>query len=105
MNKSLIKIGLLIGTTTLIGIGTVIANSSSRVLATPAEAKMHLDEGIKALQGGDTNGAMTHLKAADDKLSAGQAKMHLDEGIKALQGGDTNGAMTHVKAAESALSG
>lgn len=58
----MIKIGLLIVTTTLIGIGTVIANSSSRVLATPAEAKMHLDEGIKALQGGDTNGAMTILK-------------------------------------------
>jgi hypothetical protein len=66
MNKSLIKIGLLIVTTTLIGIGT---NTSSRVLATPAEAKMHLDEGIKALQGGDTNGAMTHVKAAESALS------------------------------------
>ena len=69
MNKSFIKIGLVIVTTTLIGIGTVIANSSSRVLATPAEAKMHLDEGIKALHGGDTNGAMTHVKAAESALS------------------------------------
>jgi hypothetical protein len=30
---------------------------------------MHLDEGIKALHGGDTNGAMTHVKAAESALS------------------------------------
>jgi cellobiose-specific phosphotransferase system component IIA len=103
MNKNLTKNSILIVAIALLGIGAVIANSRS-VSATP-EARMHLDEGIKALQSGDTNSAMTHLKAADGLLSAGEAKMHLDEGIKALQSGDTNSAMTHVKAAESALTG
>src|SRR5919197_6733680 len=75
------------------------ANMTSTSSSTAGEAKMHLDEGIKALQSGDTNGAMMHLKLADDKLSTGEAKMHLDEGIKALQSGDTNGAMMHLKLA------
>ena len=69
------------------------------------EAKMHLDEGIKVLQSGDTNGAMMHLKIADQKLSGGEAKMHLDEGIKVLQSGDTNGAMMHLKIAQQKLTG
>jgi hypothetical protein len=30
---------------------------------------MYLDEEIKALHGGDTNGAMTHVKAAESALS------------------------------------
>ncbi len=105
MNQNVSKTSMLIVAIALLGIGTAIANTGSPVSATPAETKMHLDEGIKALQSGDTNSAMTHLKAADELLSAGEAKMHLDEGIKALQSGDTNSAMTHVKAAESALTG
>jgi cellobiose-specific phosphotransferase system component IIA len=105
MNRSVRKTSMLIAATALLGIGTVVVNSASHVSATPAEAKMHLDEGIKALQSGDTDSAMTHLNAVDELLSAGEAKMHLDEGIKALQSGDTDSAMTHVKAAESALTG
>jgi hypothetical protein len=31
-------------------------------------AKMHLDEGIKALKGGDQQGASMHLGAADQAL-------------------------------------
>jgi hypothetical protein len=31
-------------------------------------AKMHLEEGMKALQSGDTQGAMMHLKVADKTL-------------------------------------
>ena len=46
------------------GGGNVTSTSASS-----GEAKMHLDEGIKALQGGDTNGAMMHLKLADQKLT------------------------------------
>ena len=53
---------------TLLGIGTVIANSASLVFATP-EAKMHLDEGISALQSGDTETAMTHVKAGQSALT------------------------------------
>jgi cellobiose-specific phosphotransferase system component IIA len=33
------------------------------------EAKTHLDEGIKALQSGDTDSAMTHIKAAKSALA------------------------------------
>jgi hypothetical protein len=32
-------------------------------------AKMHLDEGIKALKAGDNQGALMHLGAADDALA------------------------------------
>ena len=59
---------MFIVTTTLLGIGAVIANSDSLVLATP-EAKMHLDEGINALQSGDTETALTHVKAAQSALT------------------------------------
>ena len=83
MNKS-IKDRYPILATTLSGIVAVIADSDGPLLATSAEANMHIDEGIKALQGGDTQAAMTHLKAADGLLSPGEAKMHLDKGIKAL---------------------
>jgi cellobiose-specific phosphotransferase system component IIA len=105
MNKNITKSSILIVAATLLGIGTIIINSGSHVSATSAEAKTHLDEGLKALQSGDTDSAMTHLNAADEQLSAGEAKTHLDEGLKALQSGDTDSAMTHVKAAESALTG
>jgi hypothetical protein len=68
MNKNIRNRGKLIVATTLLGIGAVIANSDSLVLATP-EAKMHLDEGINALQSGDTEKAMTHVKAAQSALT------------------------------------
>jgi uncharacterized cupin superfamily protein len=32
------------------------------------EAKMHLDEAMKALQAGDTAGAQTHAQLAQDSL-------------------------------------
>ena len=41
------------------------AGSSTSMAST---AKMHLEEGMKALQGGDTQGAMMHLKLADKTL-------------------------------------
>src|SRR6187200_2937598 len=72
--------------------------------------KMHLDQGIKALDSGDTQGAKMHLNAADQaqadssSSSADQsAKMHLDQGIKALDSGDTQGAKMHLNAADQAL--
>jgi hypothetical protein len=68
MNKNIRNRGKLIVATTLLGIGAVIANSDSLVLATP-EAKMHLDEGINALQSGDTETALTHVKAAQSALT------------------------------------
>jgi hypothetical protein len=66
--------------------------------------QMHLEEGIKALKAGDTQGAMTHLNGAHQGISDQSAKMHLDEGIKALKGGDQQGALMHL-AADQALGG
>jgi len=68
MNKNIRNRDMFIVTTTLLGIGAVIANSDNLGLATP-EAKMHLDEGINALQSGDTETAMTHVKAAQSALT------------------------------------
>ncbi|MGH9975010.1 MAG: hypothetical protein ACRD8Z_04130 [Nitrososphaeraceae archaeon] len=63
-----IRTDMLILATTLLGIVVVIAaDSDSPLLATP-EANMHLDEGIKVLQGGDTQAAMTHVKASQSAL-------------------------------------
>jgi hypothetical protein len=47
MNKNVTRTRILIVATTLLGIGTVIVTSGSHVCATPAEAKTHLNEGIK----------------------------------------------------------
>jgi hypothetical protein len=72
-------------------------------------AKMHLDQGIKALESGDNQGAKMHLDAADQALSGSSsssdqsAKMHLDQGIKALESGDNQGAKMHLDAADQAL--
>jgi hypothetical protein len=68
-----------------------------------ATAKMHLDEGMKALQAGDTAGAEMHMGLANQVLSEGEAKMHLDEAMRALQAGDTAGAETHAQLAQGSL--
>ena len=47
------------------GASNMTAGSSTSMAST---AKMHLEEGMKALQGGDTQGAMVHLKLADKTL-------------------------------------
>jgi hypothetical protein len=64
------------------------------------QTQFHLGEAMKALQGGDTDGAMMHMEEADKTLPAGEAKMHLGEAMKALQGGDTDGAMMHLELAQ-----
>lgn len=69
MNKNVTRTSILIIATILLGIGTVIVTSGSHVSATPAEAKTHLNEGIKAIQSGDTNIAMIHIKAAESALT------------------------------------
>ncbi len=61
-----------------------------------SQGNVHLDAAIKALQSGDTNGALMHMNQADKTLTSA-AKMHLDAAIKALQSGDTNGALMHIQ--------
>jgi len=75
------------------------SNTSTRT------AKMHLEEGLKALKAGDKDSAITHLSAAQAAMSgaSSNAMMHFEEGRKAVQAGDTNGAITHLTAANQAL--
>ena len=61
-----------------------------------AQGNIHLDAAAKALQSGDTKGALTHMNEADKTLT-GAAKTHLDAAISALQSGDTSGASTKSK--------
>ncbi len=89
---------------------SVIAQTNFKVIpsayAQAITPKMHLEEGIKALKSGDSQGAMMHLNAADQGLTSASdqsAKMHLDQGIQALKSGDSQGAMMHLNAADQAL--
>jgi hypothetical protein len=66
-------------------------------------AKMHLEEGIKALKSGDNQAAMTHLDAAKQAMVPGQAMDHFEQGMKALENGDSNGAIMHLTVADQAL--
>jgi Flp pilus assembly protein TadD len=81
------------------------------VFAQTITPKMHLEEGIKAMNNGDNQGALMHLNEADKGLadstssSDQSAKMHLDEGIKAMNNGDNQGALMHLNAADKALGG
>jgi hypothetical protein len=113
---------------TFVGIGSVLAqnetsgnttsaanmtNATSGVNATGNmtsdtgvnSAKTELEEGIKALQGGDVEGARTHLTAAQEAMtnSPPNAIRHFEEGMKAFDSGDNDGAIMHFNIANEAL--
>jgi hypothetical protein len=110
MSKAILTANFLV-----LAVSTIVAvsNFSNAGLASAqmstSSGKMHLDEGIKVLNGGDVKGALMHLKIADKILSgitsnsAQTARMHLDEGIKVLNGGDVKGALMHLKIADKIL--
>ena len=83
----------------------VKADFSTSAFAQGMTPQMHLEEGIKALKAGDSQGALTHLNAADQGISDQSAKLHLDEGIKAVKSGDQQGALMHLGVADQALGG
>lgn len=97
-------LSMALGLSMFVSVNFIGTPSASAQAITP---KMHLDEGIKALKSGDSQGAMMHLNAAEQGLSSsssGQsAKMHLDAGIQALKSGDNQGAMMHLTQADQAL--
>jgi hypothetical protein len=100
----------ILGASIVVSIALAMSVLAKADFGTPAFAqgvtpKMHLEEGIKALKAGDTQGALTHLDEANKGISDQSAKMHLDEGIKALKANDNQGALTHLDAADKALSG
>jgi cellobiose-specific phosphotransferase system component IIA len=70
-----------------------------------SSAKMHLEEGIKALKSGDNEAAKTHLDAAKQAMTnaPGEAVKHFEEGMKALENGDSKGAIMHLDFADQAL--
>lgn len=85
--------------------GNVTGGNMTASDTSSSPAKFHLEEGIKALQGGDTTGAMTHLTAAEQAMSNAppDAIRHFEEGMKALDSGDNNGAIMHLNIANEAL--
>jgi hypothetical protein len=88
--------------------GTNMTNTtmSGNMTATSGgSAKTLLEDGIKALQSGDKEGAMTQLTAAQQAMSGSSpdAIKHFEEGMKALESGDSNGAIMHLQIAEQSL--
>lgn len=80
------------------------AGNATMSNTTGTSAKTDLEGGIKALQSGDKEGAMTQLTAAQQAMSGSpEAMKHFDEAMKALDNGDTNGAIMHLQFAEQAL--
>jgi hypothetical protein len=67
--------------------------------------KTLLEDGIKALQAGDKEGAMTQLTAAQQAMSGSppESIKHFEEGMKALESGDSKGAIMHLQFADQAL--
>jgi hypothetical protein len=67
--------------------------------------KTLLENGIKALQSGDKEGAMTQLTAAQQAMSGSplESIKHFEEGMKALESGDSKGAIMHLQFADQAL--
>jgi cellobiose-specific phosphotransferase system component IIA len=85
------------GSANMTGSNMTMSNASG------GSAKMHLEEGIKALKSGDNQIAMTHLHAARAAMVPGEAMNHFEQGLKALENGDSNGAIMHLTAANQGL--
>ena len=81
------------------------AGNATTSNTTGTSAKSQLEGGIKALESGDKEGAMTQLTAAQQAMqgSSPDAIMHFKEGMKALESGDSNGAIMHLKVADQFL--
>jgi hypothetical protein len=75
------------------------------------QLKVLLNDTIQALQKGDTNSALVHLKLADQQTATTKnstfqlqtIKMLIGDTIQALQKGDTNSALVHLKLADQQL--
>jgi PsbP-like protein len=73
------------------------------------QLKILLNDAIKALQKGDNNSALVHVKLADQQMttstnsSTQTSKTLIEDAIKALQKGDNNSALVHLKLADQQL--
>jgi PsbP-like protein len=75
------------------------------------QLKILLSDSIQALQKGDNNSALVHLKLADQQMatstnsSTQTSKTLIEDAIQALQKGDNNSALVHLKLADQQLPG
>jgi hypothetical protein len=73
------------------------------------QLKILLNDAIQALQKGDNNSALVHLKLADQQMatstnsSTQTSKTLIEDAIQALQKGDNNSALVHLKLADQQL--
>ena len=81
------------------------AGNATLANASGTSVKIQIEGGIKALQSGDKEAAMTQLTAAQQAMSGSspEAIKHFEEGMKALESGDSNGAIMHLQFAEQSL--
>lgn len=88
------------------GTNTTNTTMSGNMTATSGgSAKTLLEDGIKALQSGDKEAAMTQLTAAQQAMSGSspEAIKHYEEGMKSLESGDSKGAIMHLQFADQSL--
>ena len=85
--------------------GNMTAGNMTLSESSSGSAKMHLEEGIKALKLGDNQAAKAHLDIAKQMMgnSPSEAIKHFDEGMQALNAGDSQGAIMHLDLADKAL--
>jgi hypothetical protein len=83
----------------------ITAGNATMANTSGTSVKMQIEGGIKSLQNGDKEGAMTQLTAAQQAMSGSSpdAIKHFEEGMKALESGDSNGAIMHLQIAEQSL--
>ena len=81
------------------------AGNATMANTSGTSVKMQIEGGIKALQSGDKEGAMTQLTAAQQAMSGSSPESikHFEEGMKALESGDSKGAIMHLQFADQAL--
>jgi hypothetical protein len=94
--------GMMAGNTTP---GGMMAGNTTPGGMMGGSGKMHLEEGIKALESGNIQAANMHLDFAKQAMANAPANAvkHFEEGMKALGAGDSNGALMHLKLADQAL--
>ena len=79
------------------------SNMTGNMMGDPA--KMHLEEGIKALESGNIQAANMHLHFAKLAMTdaPSDAMKHFEEGMKALGAGDSNRALEQLNLANHSL--
>ena len=83
--------------------GMMAGNMTPGIMA--GSEKMHLEEGIRALEFGNIQVAIMHLGLAKQTISnaPSDAVKHFEQGMKALNAGDSKSALEQLKLANHSL--